>query len=191
VSKCEVASRHGFFAAASERSLRRNPSKSMKGRLAAQTVIEASIADSPKARRGRKPHISTTIELPIPPSVNGLWFNAPGRGRMRTDEYRAWLNEAGWLLKEQRVVRIHGTAGMELRVGLSNRRRDVDNVIKPFGDLLQANGVIRNDQDIVEVSAKVGKDGPPWLRASQAPPGPRAREAYERGGSASGWHPGA
>jgi len=114
-----------------------------------QTITE------PGLRRGRKPHISTTVELPIPPSVNALWFNAPGRGRVRTDEYRAWLKEAGWLLKEQRVVRIPGTVGLQLLVGIpKRRRRDLDNTLKPLGDLLQSNGIVRNDNDIVEVFAK-------------------------------------
>jgi hypothetical protein len=87
-------------------------------------ILEATIvASSTKPRRGRKPHIKTIIELPIPPSVNALWFNAPGRGRVRTDEYRAWLKEAGWLLKEQRVARIPGAVGLQLLVGIPKRRR--------------------------------------------------------------------
>jgi Holliday junction resolvase RusA-like endonuclease len=120
-------------------------------------IAEAMIADPPKHRPGRKPHISTSAVLTIPPSTNALWFNAPGRGRVRTDEYRAWLEQAGWHLKEQRVARIPGTVGLELLVGLQKRRCDVDNVIKPFGDLLQAIGIIQNDHDIVEVSAKWDK----------------------------------
>src|SRR5262249_25332239 len=96
----------------------------------------------------------------MPPSANALWFNAPGRGRVKTDAYRAWLTEAGWSLKEQRVSRMLGTVGLTAFAGLSERSRDLDNLLKPIGDLLQANGIIENDARVCELFARRDKTVP-------------------------------
>jgi len=109
---------------------------------------------------GRRPFISTAAELPIPPSANALWFNAPGRGRVKTDEYRAWLDEAGWMLKKQRVSTIRGPVGLTVFAGLPERPRDLDNLIKKIGDLLQAYGIIENDNCICELFVRWDKTVP-------------------------------
>jgi Holliday junction resolvase RusA-like endonuclease len=111
-------------------------------------------AAKPKRGRGHPPFISTAAELPLPPSANALWFNAPGRGRVRTDSYNAWLAEAGWMLKQQRIVKIPGTVGLTLLAGLPKRARDLDNIFKACGDLLQAHGIIENDNRVCEIFAR-------------------------------------
>ncbi len=39
--------------------------------------------------------------LPAPPSVNNLFRNVPGKGRVRSSEYVAWCEAAGWSLRAQ------------------------------------------------------------------------------------------
>ena len=105
----------------------------------------------PKRRPGRQHYISAVFELPIPPSTNALWFNVANRGRVKTEEYRAWLTEAGWMLKSQRALCIRGSVGLTVFAGLPERPRDLDNLLKPICDLLQANGIIENDDRVCEL----------------------------------------
>ena len=44
--------------------------------------------------------------LALPPSVNQLFANVAGKGRVRTGRYRAWAQVAGWQIKTQRPVRL-------------------------------------------------------------------------------------
>ena len=90
------------------------------------------------------------LDLPIPPSVNALW--SYGRGRVRrSDEYQAWLREAGWELKQQRPISIPSPVALTLKAGLPDRPRDIDNIAKAALDLLQAHGVIENDVAVVDL----------------------------------------
>ena len=118
--------------------------------------MQAAISAQTK-RRGRPSFIATAFELPVPPSANALWFNAPGRGRVKTATYQSWLEEAGWALKEQRVTRIPGTVGLTIIAGLPERSRDLDNLCKPICDLLQGNSIIENDSRICELWARSDK----------------------------------
>jgi hypothetical protein len=54
---------------------------------------------------------------------------------VKTDAYRAWLEQAGWMLRHQRAPSIPG--GLTVLAGLPTRPRDLDNLLKPIGDLLQ------------------------------------------------------
>src|SRR5262249_47521125 len=78
----------------------------------------------------------------------------PGRGRVKTDGYRAWLEEAGWELKQQRISRILGPVGLTVFAGLTDRPRDLDNLLKALGDLLQAHGIVESDARICEIFAR-------------------------------------
>ena len=93
------------------------------------------------------PTISVTI--PLPPSTNALWSAAPGRKRVRSPAYSAWLRYAGWIVRMQLV-------GVPIIIGTFNAcvtlpiasRRDRDNWTKPLFDLLQHVGAIRNDSGL-------------------------------------------
>lgn len=98
--------------------------------------------------------------LPIPPSANNLWANVPGRGRVRTDSYRAWLAEAGWAVRLQGIRPMAGYAVLTLRAGITRRRRDVDNLLKPTCDLLVHHGIIEDDSRIAEIMARWDRDVP-------------------------------
>lgn len=84
------------------------------------------------------------LDLPRPPSVNALYFNKPGKGRIKTPAYRAWIKEAGWLLVSQRPKAVLGEYKLHVLVGPT--RADIDNLAKAINDLLQRHQVVTNDR---------------------------------------------
>ena len=36
------------------------------------------------------------LDLPVPPSVNGMFANVPGKGRIKSRDYKSWIRAAGW-----------------------------------------------------------------------------------------------
>lgn len=84
--------------------------------------------------------------LPLPPSVNVLYRNVSGRGRVKTKEYLAWELEAGTRLRLQRPVLIKGPIRVVVEaVKPDKRRRDLCNLEKALSDLLVKMGVIEDD----------------------------------------------
>jgi Holliday junction resolvase RusA-like endonuclease len=87
---------------------------------------------------------AVTIQLPMPISVNALYVRARGRRPFLNPKYRAWKEEAGWMLQSQRPKPIKGH--YHLTIAVPPSRGDVDNRAKAVGDLLQAHGVVENDR---------------------------------------------
>ena len=84
------------------------------------------------------------VELPFPPSVNAMFFNVPGRGRVKTTDYKAWELEAGLMLRRQKPTIF--SERVEISVDLDETRRgDADNRFKAVADLLVKHGVIPDD----------------------------------------------
>lgn len=91
------------------------------------------------------------FELPVPPSTNNLTATiVRGRysRRIKTAQYKSWLDEASVLLRVQRVQPVPSP----VRIGVSivpgkgmNRQRDCDNFLKGICDLLVACGIIEGD----------------------------------------------
>lgn len=86
------------------------------------------------------------IELPTPPSVNALYINVAGRGRIRSPAYRSWVEEAGWAIKAQRPGFIMGPVKIKISVE-ENSRRDLANYEKAVTDLLVSHQVIQDDKN--------------------------------------------
>ena len=96
-----------------------------------------------------------TFVLPFPPSVNNLFINVPGRGRIRSPKYRAWQSEAGWRLRHQRAIPIKGPVTVEIvAIRPDARRRDIDNLAKAVCDLLVANNVIEDDRMVNRIASE-------------------------------------
>lgn len=96
------------------------------------------------------------LRLPLPPSTNQIWR----RGRdqtYRSENYRAWLAEAGWTAKAQRPGKVVGPYALTVRATRPDRRKwDLDNLLKPISDLLCSIGVIEDDSLL---SADLGRVG--------------------------------
>ena len=91
--------------------------------------------------------------LPFPPSVNGLYTNVPGKGRVRTAAYRRWATAAGWEINRvRRGEPIIGPVSIGIDVRRKDRRkRDLDNLAKGVIDLLVKMGVIADDRQVDEL----------------------------------------
>jgi len=86
------------------------------------------------------------LTLPMPPTTNNL-FAGTGRRRIKTRQYQAWENQAGWALLRQRPPRIKGPVAVTIEVsdGESSTTWDLCNREKATMDLLVAHGIIQGD----------------------------------------------
>lgn len=95
-----------------------------------------------------------------PPSVNHAFRNLPGRGRVKTGPYKAWLQASSWEIAAQRAGRMGGSVMVDMSIGRLSAMSDVDNRIKGILDLLVQNRVIDDDRFVQEVRARwVAKRG--------------------------------
>lgn len=96
---------------------------------------------------------AVTITLPLPPSANGLFANA-AKGRVKSEAYKAWLVAAGWHCV---VARAKGRIPYRyhLLLTLPEQRADIDNLVKPTGDLLQRQGIVTNDRHMTRFAVTV------------------------------------
>jgi crossover junction endodeoxyribonuclease RusA len=97
------------------------------------------------------------ITAPMPPSVNGMYANVPGKGRVKTAAYKSWITEAGWAVKPQIKHRFSGDVRVSVAIG-PRRNRDIDNTLKPILDLLQSHYVVANDRQVIDLSVKWSDD---------------------------------
>lgn len=86
-----------------------------------------------------------TFSLPFPVSVNNHTRNVPGRGRVKTAEYKAWIAEAGWELKRQRPPKIKGKVRIAYLME-DTGNCDLGNLEKGATDLLVSHQVIEGDR---------------------------------------------
>jgi len=110
------------------------------------------------------------VTLGFPPTLNNLFANVPGVGRVATKEYRLWQAEASLLLLSQRPGRIEGRFRAVLTFRRpDNHRRDLDNLAKPVLDALVKAGAIDGDHLAEELV----------LRWSELSPSPRGSVTVE------------
>ena len=88
----------------------------------------------------------TVIALPIPPTDNHL-FAGRGRTRYRSDKYRSWIKEAGWILASQRLPQAVGAVSVLIEVSEreSTDAWDLSNRHKATLDLLVEHKIIQGD----------------------------------------------
>lgn len=97
------------------------------------------------------------FNLPLPPSLNNIFFNKPHGGRAKTTDYKNWLDTAAWEIRGQRVAPIAGDVRVCIVIERPNKTSDIDNRIKPVLDAMQKAGVIVNDKSVVDVRARWGE----------------------------------
>lgn len=90
-----------------------------------------------------------SLTLPMPPSVNELFRNKRGRGRVKTRVYEDWQGHAGWYLRSQSPLPVHGHVVIALSVERSSSVADIDNRVKALFDLLCTHKVIDDDRYVV------------------------------------------
>jgi len=104
------------------------------------------------------------LELPLAPSTNRLWRVGRGGRMYRSAEYLAWLEEAGWMIKEQTKNQICGSYIIHISATKPDkRRRDLDNLLKATSDLLVKAKIIEDDSDCKAIAAEWGEHGIPMV----------------------------
>lgn len=104
------------------------------------------------------------ISLPWPPSVNGMYLNVKGRGRMKTPAYSKWIVEAGWTIRAQRPRKFTVPVNITIELCPPSRRAfDLDNKNKALLDLLVKHDVIPDDkhQWVRSVLIRIVPEGAP------------------------------
>lgn len=100
--------------------------------------------------------MSTTIELPYPPSANRYWRNFRGR-MVISAEAKAFKEQAGWIAKASGGALLTGAVSMFVDIYRPAKRGDLDNTLKVTIDSLQ--GIFyTNDSQIVEIHARLFDD---------------------------------
>lgn len=84
------------------------------------------------------------LKLPVPPSVNKMYRNVQGVGRVKTSVYKSWIEAAGWGIVHKDLS-IPGPVVVSMAIP-TNNRRDLDNHAKPILDLLVLHKVIDSDR---------------------------------------------
>lgn len=108
--------------------------------------------------------MTNRISLPWPPSLNNMFVNVPGKGRIASENYRRWKKEAGWLLLSQKPQRFTGPVRVSVELNPPNRRVfDLDNRNKALLDLLVTHQVVPDDNSkfVRSVSVSVVDGGAP------------------------------
>lgn len=99
----------------------------------------------------------TTLRLTrVPPSVNSMYRNVAGKGRVKSRDYINWLKQSQVEIMIQRPRRHVGQVQIEIRIPADQCRRtsDCDNRAKAVLDVLVKQGVIVNDSmDFVRKSS--------------------------------------
>lgn len=98
------------------------------------------------------------LNLPMPPSVNGLYFNVPGRGRVPSGNYQRWKDAADAALWTQKRAPIVGPVAVTVTLQAKGRF-DLDNKVKAVLDFLVRHALIADDNwDVVRrVTVQLGE----------------------------------
>ncbi len=89
--------------------------------------------------------VAVTFHLPIPPSVNELFRNVPGKGRVKTQVYNDWRAHALTSIRMQQLTPIDGHVLIRLNVEMAGNRADLDNRVKAIFDAIVEAKIIRDD----------------------------------------------
>jgi crossover junction endodeoxyribonuclease RusA len=100
--------------------------------------------------------VPVIIEIPYPPSVNGIWRGSKGGRHYLSAKYKSWREAAGLMVNAQaRGKRVSGPFAVEIQASRPDkRRRDIDNIVKPILDLLASMGVTPDDSECQMIHAE-------------------------------------
>ena len=97
-----------------------------------------------------------------PPSANRIWRYVNGRA-IKSAEYRTWREAQEWAVKAQREPTVIGAYTAHIMVNRpDNRKRDLDNLLKPIGDVLVAAGIVEDDSLCQKLTVE-------WVRGQSCP----------------------
>lgn len=107
------------------------------------------------------------VKLPPPPSVNRAFRNVPGKGRVKTRDYRIWRQAAVLSIYAQVRADQRIAGNVSVTIGLPvTLRGDIDNRIKGLLDALVASNRIDDDRFVTTITIRknvVGKEALVWV----------------------------
>lgn len=95
-----------------------------------------------------------------PISLNNVFVNV-GKKRARSKKYRDWKKMNMWELRVQTSANeplVNGEYGLKIEVGRHLTRADIDNLIKPYSDILVELNLTPDDRFLQSVCIKKTSD---------------------------------
>lgn len=121
------------------------------------------------------------LRLPLPPSVNAMYRNVAGKGRVKTGAYKSWARAASSYAWRQKPIGGFPRYESDFEVAIcvpAKMRGDVDNRAKATLDILKTWGIISDDRHAVAVSVRRVLDMPAEeCRVVVRPSSPSVRDA--------------
>lgn len=99
------------------------------------------------------PSAPTTFTMPVPPSVNQMFRNVRGKGRVKTEAYDQWRASAATSLRLQRIAPVAGRVVVIFGVERGSLAADIDNRIKAMLDAIVAAKIISDDNQVTAFAA--------------------------------------
>jgi Holliday junction resolvase RusA-like endonuclease len=94
-----------------------------------------------------------TVWLPRPPGVNGLYDNVPGRGRVKSRRYTAWIKEAQTRLMASRLPKVSGDYKIAVIIERpTGNAPDLDGPLKALIDIFVKQGLTDDDKHLEALS---------------------------------------
>jgi Holliday junction resolvase RusA-like endonuclease len=93
------------------------------------------------------------FEIPLPPSVNAMYANAPGKGRIKTAKYKSWKTDAGWILRMQKPRKTLSPVAVTIAMRRPSASSDLDNRFKATIDLLTGI-VLGDDKQVIRITGE-------------------------------------
>jgi Holliday junction resolvase RusA-like endonuclease len=97
---------------------------------------------------------AVVLYMAPPPSLNKLWSTMPGKKRVRSPEYNAWLHTEGWRVRSQIVGMKPIDCRFDVLIEVPISRRDVGNNEKGIMDLCEHVGVVNNDGNASSITIR-------------------------------------
>ncbi len=117
--------------------------KISEGRAAA-----GNLASSQEERAAGVTPAAAVLTVPVPPSVNELFRNVPGKGRVKTQVYKDWRAHALTAIRLQKVRPVPGYIFVIINVEMVGDRADLDNRAKAIFDAVVEAKIITDDNII-------------------------------------------
>jgi Holliday junction resolvase RusA-like endonuclease len=92
------------------------------------------------------------FSLPTPPSVNELYRNLPGRGRVKTGVYDDFVRRGVASIRSQSVMPVPGRVVVIFGVERMSASADIDNRLKSMLDTIVKAGVIGDDNLVTAIA---------------------------------------
>lgn len=90
--------------------------------------------------------------LPTPPSVNELYKNLPGKGRVKSGAYDDFVRRGVTAIRNQRVASLSGYVIAIFGVERMSLSADIDNRLKSMLDTIVKAGIVVDDRFITAIA---------------------------------------